>query len=183
MSATIQTASGRTIDIINPDPYDININDIAHALARLCRFGGHTKEFYSVAQHSLLCSLNVGAEHALAALMHDATEAYCGDMVGPLKCLLPAYQDIEAKLWETIAWKYRLPDELPEEVKRVDKALLATEQRDLKITNPCPACERNCLGGAQPLNFHITPMTVKAAQTTFLKQFHHLMEVRRDAKK
>lgn len=180
MDPILQTVSGRMINLANPEPADININDIAHSLANLCRFTGHTKSFYSVAQHSLLASLNVGAEHALVALMHDAAEAYIGDLAAPLKYMLPAYREVEAGLWDAIAWKYRLPDELPAEVHEVDLRLLATEKRDVIGVRDI---EWQCLAGIRPFDRRIVPMTAKAARVTFIKQFHYLMEVRRNATK
>ena len=179
---TIQTQSGKIIDLLHPDPYLLNINDIAHALSHLCRFGGHTREFYSVANHSLLVALNVPEEDAMAGLMHDATEAYCQDLVGPLKALLPDYRDIEAGLWEAIAWKYRLPEELPASVKQADKIVLVTEQRDLMVTFACETCAKNCLGDALPLSYHIQPLSQVASRSAFLKHFHYLKE-KRNAKK
>lgn len=180
MAAIIQTHGGRLVDIMAPDPFLITIGDIAHALAHICRFAGHTKEFYSVAQHSLLASVNAPPEHALAALMHDATEAYCGDLLGPLKAAMPDYREIEAGLWDAIAWKYRLPDELPAVVKEVDLRMLATEKRDVLASSVhwdfLPA-------SIVPFDRRITPMTSRAARTTFLRQFYYLMEARGNAKK
>lgn len=182
MSAIIQTHSGHFIDLMHPDPYAISINDIAYALSHICRFGGHVKEFYSVANHSVLVALNVPAEDAMAGLMHDATEAYCGDVVGPLKAILPAYKDIEAGLWEAIAWRYRLPDELPASVLHADKALLATEMRDLTYSYRCNDYATNCLQGVQPLVGRINPLSITASRSAFLKQFHALKEASRGKK-
>lgn len=172
--AIIQTHSGIMVDLLHPDPFALQINDIAHALAFICRFGGHTREFYSVAQHSLMVALNVPAEDALAGLMHDATEAYCGDMVAPLKACMPAYRDVEAGLWEALAYRYRLPAELPASVRHADKVLLATEQRDLACHYRCPDCELDCLQGAQPLAQRLQPMSPAASYAAFIKHFHYL---------
>ena len=83
-----QTHSGKMFDIFNPTPEDICIEDIAHALAMQCRFNGHTKEFYSVAEHSLNVArivnhLTSDPKTVMHALMHDAHEAYLGDLPGP----------------------------------------------------------------------------------------------------
>lgn len=85
---TFNTFSGRSVSLYDPTPEMICIEDIAHALSHVCRFGGHTREFYSVAQHSCLVSYLAPAEWRLAALMHDATEAYLGDVIRPLKNIL-----------------------------------------------------------------------------------------------
>jgi len=84
-NATIGLFSGGTFDILNPRAEDVRIEDIAHALSQQCRFTGHTKTFYSVAQHSVLASTLVAAPDELWALLHDASEAYMGDMNRPLK--------------------------------------------------------------------------------------------------
>src|SRR3954452_17139806 len=86
----LQTVSGRWVNPFDPDPEQLDITDITRALANTCRFGGHCRSFYSVAQHSVIVSELVeqrggDAEDAFAALMHDASEAYLGDMPHPIK--------------------------------------------------------------------------------------------------
>lgn len=88
----IETASGRFVDVLSPDPEAIDLDDIAHALSLTCRYGGHVKRFYSVAEHAILVHdlLRFGQDERntallLAALLHDAAEAYLGDVVAPLK--------------------------------------------------------------------------------------------------
>lgn len=177
MSTSIQTHSGKIIDLIHPDPFLVNINDIAHALANLCRFGGHTKEFYSVANHSLLVALHVPAEDAFAGLMHDATEAYCQDLIGPLKALISGYRDIEAGFWEAIAWKYRLPENLPQSVKDMDYVLCTTEIRDLLNGDTSwMGLGTTAMSQANytPLKARIQPLSRTASRSAFLKHFHFL---------
>ena len=77
-SATIQTSSGRYIDLLAPSSGDIAIEDIAHALSHIARFNGHTSEFYSVAQHCVLCSRVNPGVMSFEKLLHDAAEAYIG---------------------------------------------------------------------------------------------------------
>jgi 5'-deoxynucleotidase YfbR-like HD superfamily hydrolase len=177
-SAFIQTYSGLVVDLLNPDPFLLSVNDIAHALSNLCRFGGHTKTFYSVANHSVLVSMNVSAADAFVGLMHDAAEAYCQDLVYPLKALLPAYRDIEDSLWEALAFRYRLPYEIPQSVKDADAVLLATEIRD--VVNISAAVDMEWKSSSGPLNC-FTPLRKKiyslsptASRSAFLKQFHAL---------
>lgn len=95
--APMMLASGKVIDLTAPDTALIAIDDIALALSRICRFAGQIRprRFYSVAEHSVHVSRRVSPDAALAALLHDATEAYLGDMVRPLKAILPAYREIE----------------------------------------------------------------------------------------
>jgi 5'-deoxynucleotidase YfbR-like HD superfamily hydrolase len=81
----IQTYQGGCFEPFNPHPDQIHIRDIAHALALTCRFTGHCLDFYSVAQHSVMVSQIVSHKHALAGLLHDASEAYLTDVASPIK--------------------------------------------------------------------------------------------------
>lgn len=96
----IITFTGHYIDLLDPDPSRICIEDIAHALSNLCRFAGHTNHFYSVAQHSINLAHGpyVPDIYALEALLHDASEAYLVDIPRPLKNLLPEYVKIEKNM-------------------------------------------------------------------------------------
>src|SRR5919112_3830713 len=102
----LQTVSGRWVNPLDPDPEQFDIEDIARALGNLCRFGGHCRAFYSVAQHSVIVSELVqqrggDVEDVFAALMHDASEAYLGDMPHPIKHRSPlgtAFREAEAVL-------------------------------------------------------------------------------------
>lgn len=127
----IRVHSGRLINLANPDPSDLDIEDIAHALSLICRFTGHVNEFDSVAQHSLIVSYTVPEEDALAGLMHDATEAYLTDVSRPLKSMLPEYKVLEQRMWEAIAERFYLPTDLPASVHEADNISLCWEQRDL----------------------------------------------------
>lgn len=125
---SILTQSGLVVDLLNPSPDTIVLEDIAWSLAHQCRWTGHTDEFYSVARHSLIVASAVPPEYALCALMHDATEAYLGDVSRPLKTLLPAYADLEAAMWAVIAQKFGLPAIIPEAVHMADNEVLAWER-------------------------------------------------------
>ena len=118
----------------DPRPEEIHLDDIAHSLARLSRFNGHTLKTYSVAQHSVYVSRVVDQRFALFALFHDASEAYLGDVISPLKRLIkPIYSSIEERVMEAIARRFgfEMTEEAFREVKRADTILLATEARDL----------------------------------------------------
>lgn len=100
------TYSGKMLDLSDIRPEAIDIKDIAHALSQLCRFSGQCRSFYSVAEHSIrVCGL-VPDEHKLAALLHDASEAYLGDVIAPIKQMLPAYKKLEDELMAVIANKF-----------------------------------------------------------------------------
>ena len=128
----ILTYTGKSLDYLNPSEDQIDILDIAYGLSREARFNGQTDKFYSVAQHSYICSMLVPREYAKEALLHDATEAYMKDIPRPLKNLLPDYKHLEYNLETVIRRKFGLPEIKSEAVKRADLILLLTEYRDLK---------------------------------------------------
>lgn len=167
----ILTARGKHFDYLDPRAEDIDILDIAQALASECRFAGHTRAFYSVAQHAWLTSQIVPAEHALEALLHDAAEAYCKDIPQPLKLLLADYRDIEARVDGAIRAAFGLPLAMHSTVKRADLILLATERRDLMPADDTPW---QILDGIDPLPRKITAMQPARAQAVFLKRYIEL---------
>ena len=133
-TSAIVTASGRVIDPINPDPDDILIEDIAHSLGNSCRFTGHVREFYSVAEHSVRMVELVGGEYARDVLLHDASEAYLSDIARPLKKysrLGDLYEEVEDRLMEVISYKFDIEWPLCERVKWADEEMLKAEIRDL----------------------------------------------------
>lgn len=127
----IQTHSGRPYYPQDPQVSDIDIMDIAHALSKTCRFVGQCSRFYSVAEHSVHVSRLVPQEHQLAGLLHDATEAYLGDISRPLKLMLPQYREIESNNWFVIAAAFGLDPELPDCVKEADATMVFVERRAL----------------------------------------------------
>lgn len=133
MNSVILLQSGVRFNLADPDPDLINIEDIAHALAYIPRFNGQTRVPYSVASHSLYCSHVVSDRHALQALMHDAAEAYVGDMTSPLKRLLPEFKKIEDRIQAAICRKYEIPFRLHEEVKWADVAAYCVERSDAAL--------------------------------------------------
>ena len=172
MSPTILTASGRYFDILAPTFEETYaIDEIAHALSHICRFTGHTRTFYSVAQHCYHASFLVPKEHALAALMHDAAEAYLGDVSSPLKQLLPDYRAIEEQVEQGVFSHFGIATPLHPCVKHADLVMLATEQRDLM---PGHAHDWMCLRGIAPMPTLIAPMSPEEARQKFLHRVQQL---------
>lgn len=144
LNGTIACYSGGTFQPLTPNPDDIVIADISHSLSNQCRFTGHTREFYSVGQHSYHCAEMVrdwlieDGEYdpivVLTTLMHDASEYALADISRPIK-MVPEFGDVykkfEVRLEKAIAVRFGLIYPYPEIVKRADNALLRTEQRDL----------------------------------------------------
>ena len=121
---------------MDPKPSDMSILDIAHALSNLCRFNGHCQRFYSVAEHSVLCSHLTPQEHALEALLHDATEAYCGDMVSPLKRNMPEFVQLERTIDAAIRMRFGLPKAMSPEVDLADRQMVHLEFLELMNFHP-----------------------------------------------
>lgn len=127
----IYTYTGRRFYPIDPRPEDIELRDIAHALAHLCRFTGHTKKHYSVAEHC--CHIHDHAPDELRpwALMHDASEAYIGDMSRPLKrgCgdVGRLYSEVEHGIMVAVAEKFGLTPTMPGTIHALDDQMLVTE--------------------------------------------------------
>lgn len=129
----IRTFSGVYINVFDPKPEMIKIVDIAHALSMQCRFGGHLPYFYSVAQHSAFCCALADPEHKLAALLHDASEAYLLDIPRPIKQRLENYKEIENGLMSVIAQVFGFQYPFHDNVKKVDEDMLQTEWDSLML--------------------------------------------------
>lgn len=132
----IQTFTRQAFDVQNFREGHIRLEDIAHALSHICRFSGHTDEFYSVAQHALMVSYLCAPEDAKFGLLHDATEAYIGDLATPIKKLIPEYKQYEIDLWAVIARRFDLPVKSPASVKQADILALHWEANNLFARGP-----------------------------------------------
>src|SRR6478735_5150229 len=146
----IQTFTGRQFHPLAPLPEDICLEDIAHALSCTARFGGHTTSFYSVAQHSVLVAQYTPQAYRQQALLHDASEAYLGDMPRPLKHsgAMEGFRDAEMFLSDVIAARYGLYHLEPPQVKTADSRLLVSEKRDLMPNDQSKWSETEWLHGA-----------------------------------
>ncbi len=172
-SPYVSTFLGNRFFLTRPHIDDVAIEDIAHGLAYQCRFNGQTSTFYSVAQHSLMVMSLVPATLQFQALLHDAAEAYLGDMVKPLKHLFPEFSVIESRVMEIIGQRYAIDlSHLDPAIKRADLIALATEKRDLM---PHSTEAWSYLEGIDPLPDVIEPMGPQAAKNAFLNAFATLL--------
>lgn len=127
---TIMLRSGAWFDFCAPAASEFTIDDIAHGLANICRYSGQCSSFYSVAEHSLLVS-ETAKGFELEALLHDAAEAFLGDITRPLKQMLPDYKKIEAEVERAILDRFGVGWPIPPQVKQADLRVLAAEQRQI----------------------------------------------------
>jgi hypothetical protein len=146
------------------------LNAIARGLANTCRFGGQCHRFYSVAEHSIWVSRIVEPEHKLAALFHDAAEAFIGDIPKPLKVLLLDYQAIEKRIEAVMFPALGLPVKMAPEIKHADRVMLATEQRALMKNHD----EWKWTRDTTPLDFELRCWGPKTAYVEFLAYALHL---------
>jgi len=160
------TYTGKKFAPLNPDPDLIDIRDIAHALAYIGRYGGHAHKFISVADHSIRVTEKTSDENKLWALLHDASEAYLGDIPAPLKHSpeFSFYRDAEKNLMDAICDKFGLEKEEPKEIKYWDLVIRATEMRDLT------SIPMNLIynGDTPPLEEKFHPISSLGAETAFL---------------
>lgn len=164
------TFTGRQFWPADPRPSDVDVRDIAHALALQNRFAGHTREPYSVAQHSVLVSHACRREHALLGLLHDSTEAYLQDLIRPLKRFLaPQYKPLERRWAMSIGMAVGLGDvlvDLPDDVEHADRLVLVAERRDLLPPRAWPP--------EQAWEDPIAPWSWRDAEERFLARFAEL---------
>ena len=168
----MQTYTGGVFWPMDPRPSEVYFWDIAAALSKQCRYAGHSSEFYSVAQHSVLVSQCVAPENALWALLHDASEAYLVDVPKPIKPYLDNYQELERVVMDAVLVRFGLgyAREMPEEVKEMDQRILANEQAALMPNPPRD-------WGLKPAipNLKIDPITdTNVAESLFISRMFEL---------
>lgn len=181
--------SGRRLDLLDPSPLDIEIEDIAHGLARVARWNGQTigAHAFSVAQHSLvveeICrklAPDWDKPRRLMALLHDAPEYVIGDMISPFKAALGLdYKAFEAKLESAIHLRFGLPAHMPAAVKGVIKRadIICAYFEATQLAGFTQAEARRYFGAPpRGLALKLTPQSTSAVQEAFLKRFRSLIE-------
>ena len=168
MKPDILTAGGSYFDFLQPHTSAFTIEDIAHALSHICRFTGHTRTHYSVAQHSVLVCDLAPAEHKLEALLHDAHEAYVGDVNSPLKTLLPMYREVEQLAEAALRRAFGLPEWKSREVKLAD---LSAYQIERFVLMP-PHCHE--VGEDPPHPYPLHPLQPREARDLFLARWNEV---------
>jgi len=167
---TMLLFSGVYFDFLDPEGSAFTIEDIAHGLAMTCRFGGQCRRYYSVAEHSVHVSRSVSREAAFAALMHDAQEAFVGDVIKPLKDLLPDYRKVEDRIEAAVFSRFGLSLPLPSEVAEADMAMLATEQIQLMRNRD----DWDYTRGRKPLPIVLRFWSPEEAEFHFLTRFYEV---------
>lgn len=163
-----ETATGKLVFPLDLDVEDVDIEDIAHALSNLCRYGGHCRKFYSVAQHSVEVSNHCLKRDAFAGLLHDASEAYLVDLPRPVKVFMSDYRIAEERVQRTIAEKYGINWPFPPSIHEADTRMLVTEMRDLM------SHYINEAKIAKPYKENIIPMTPSQAKKAFMNRYQEL---------
>lgn len=167
----MQTRTGQQFWPLDPRPEEIHLEDIAHALSMLCRYGGHVRAFYSVAEHSVLVSENAAPELALAGLLHDASEAYLADIIRPVKRNLPGYAEIENRLMRAVCQRFGISEELLLAIKPIDDRIIEDERRAL-MGEPA-----GTWGDREPLGVTLLCLPPGQAKFLFLSRFEELTGV------
>ena len=121
------TRTGNNVEPLSLSVSDIRLDDFAAALSKICRYGGHTSRFYSVAEHSVLLAVALPNHLRRAALLHDVSEAYVGDMPSPLKARIPQFEEIERPIIEAVFKRYNVPIEELDAIKEADLRICSDE--------------------------------------------------------
>ena len=178
----ITTSTGIKFDLENPTSNMINIVDIAHALANLCHWNGQCREFFSIAQHCVMVSRLCPENMKLYGLLHDASEAYYGDVSRPLKVLLPEYKELERKAMSVIYPRFGLKFPEPAELKQYDNLALYIEAKHIMQPEALHDGRGNLLDLESEFKNHwispfmyadpFIPLPPKQAKHDFLQEFN-----------
>lgn len=169
---SIQLASGAYFDYLDPSNSPMLPIDIANSLSKIARSGGHSTGVlpYTVAQHCVLAAKAAPWGFKFEALMHDAPEFVTGDMMTPLKQLLPDFMNIEERITHAMNVRYCLPLEMSPEVKEVDIRMACTEKRDV-MPPDAPGEGWDSLDGIEPYGFEVRPWPTHFARDRWLSYF------------
>lgn len=172
----IQTYTGKRFYFKNPQPDQICLEDIAHVLSMIPRYGGHSNHFLSVAEHSIHVSRHV--EHHMAGLMHDAAETYTGDLVTPLKRLIPVYKTIENQIMAdaiSVKFNFTWNKKIHDEIKEIDKRMFVTEVLQLGKD----ICLEKWYNSYPPLDgVHLDFLPPAKAKEAFIERFCEIEDSR-----
>lgn len=171
----IETWSGKRFYPLDPRPADVDLADIVWALGFQCRYNGHSAQFYSVAEHSVLVSrLLKTTDEKLWGLFHDSAEAYLPDVARPIKASLDGFDEIEERVLDAIAQALGLPWPVPPAVWQADLEALAIEKPAVFPSSKIrwPAIEGIRPEQLIPLQF----LSPEAARAVFLERFRMLVE-------
>lgn len=166
----MQTKSGGKFWPLDPRAGEIELEDIAHALSMICRFGGHCLRFYSVAEHCVLLSRAAPRPYKKWALLHDASEAYLLDLPRPLKASLPDYKRAENVVARAIAFRFNLHLGIPGIVKDLDRRILLDE----RAQNMTPTSETWSTDDARPLGVVLQFWSPDRARREFLDEYERI---------
>jgi hypothetical protein len=177
MKSNILTRSGHYFDFVDLESNVVTLEDIAHGLSHVCRYAGQCPNFYSVAQHSVLVAQLLERCYGITdrsvlrqGLLHDATEAFIGDVTSPLKRLLPDYQALEARLHADLMRRFGLPAELDPAVKLADLLALGIEKRELWGNED----EWAVLGGLKIPKWDLVELPAQTTKLRFLHLYNSL---------
>lgn len=168
MNPYVRLINGKKLYYLHPKPSDFDIEAIAKALSKLCRFSGNTRQFYSVAEHS--CRVHDICPHECKreGLLHEAgSEPSMNDMPGPLKAIIPQYKEIEIRLEKAMARRFKLIFPFPAAVKIADLTMLATEQKWLIPGNDHKSLPYNPLA-------EFKPWSMEKSYREFMKRYRQL---------
>lgn len=172
----ITLLSGTMFDYHDPSASIVQLDDIAGALSKVCRFSGHINRFYSVAQHAVNVSRIVQGGWEFTALMHDTAEAFTNDITTPLKAAVPAFKQLEERIEAAMACQFGFTYPLPDEVKLADLQMLKIEKERFK---PNDRREWAILDGIEieavlPL-VDLSMMTAEQAEDAFIDRYMELL--------
>ncbi len=172
-----ETFTGKRFFVLDPRPEDVCIKDIAHSLSQVVRYRGHALRFYTVAEHSVHVAREVRKRggcytEILRGLLHDAAEAYTGDVPSPIKSSIPALRKSDAAIERVIMEKYGVMVKFPPWIKAIDTNIIVDERRAIM----CPSGNVWATDHLPPLGIDIRCWNSQQAEAEFSMEFHKLTD-------